>query len=73
LQQVVSSGYTLIQTQGYACAPRRVLIFIDELPWLDTARSRFMKAFELFWNEWASKQDNLKLVVCGSAATNDHS
>jgi len=47
----------------------RILIFIDELPWLDTHRSRFLKAFELFWNEWASKYDNIKLIVCGSATT----
>lgn len=47
----------------------RILVFIDELPWLDTPRSRFLKAFELFWNEWASKLDNMKLIVCGSATT----
>lgn len=46
-----------------------ILVFIDEMPWLDTNNSRFLKAFELFWNEWASKQDNLKLIVCGSATT----
>lgn len=48
---------------------KRILVFIDELPWLDTPRSRFLKAFELFWNEWASKLDNMKLIVCGSATT----
>ena len=47
----------------------RVLIFIDELPWLDTQRSRFTKAFELFWNSWAADQPQIKLVVCGSATT----
>lgn len=48
---------------------KRVVLFFDEMPWLDTRYSRFLKAFELFWNEWASKQDNLKLIVCGSATT----
>ena len=48
---------------------KRIVIFIDEMPWLDTHNSRFLKAFELFWNEWASKQDRLKLIVCGSATT----
>ncbi|MBR6491522.1 MAG: AAA family ATPase [Bacteroidales bacterium] len=47
----------------------RVVVFIDELPWFDSPRSRFLKAFELFWNGWASKQDNLKLVVCGSSTS----
>ena len=46
-----------------------IVIFIDELPWFDTPRSRFLKAFELFWNGWASKQDNLKLIVCGSSTS----
>ena len=39
------------------------------MPWLDTRYSRFLKAFELFWNEWASKQDNLKLFFYDSATT----
>jgi uncharacterized protein len=45
------------------------VIFIDELPWLDTKRSDFMMAVEAFWNSWASTQKNLKLIVCGSAAS----
>lgn len=46
---------------------RRQVVFIDELPWMDTARSRFIPAFEHFWNGWASKRDNILLIVCGSA------
>lgn len=45
----------------------RQLIFIDELPWLDTPRSNFIQAFEGFWNTWACHRKNLMLVVCGSA------
>jgi len=48
---------------------QQVLVFIDELPWLDTPRSNFIKALELFWNSWGSSQDRLKLIVCGSATT----
>lgn len=48
---------------------KRVVAFIDELPWFDTHKSRFVKAFELFWNSWASDQENLLLIVCGSATT----
>lgn len=43
-------------------------IFFDEFPWLSTARSGFMQAFEHFWNTWASRQPNLTVVICGSAA-----
>lgn len=45
------------------------IIFIDELPWMDTARSRFILAFESFWNGWASKRDDILLIVCGSATS----
>lgn len=47
----------------------RIVIFIDELPWFDTPRSRFVKAFEQFWNDWASSQSSLMIIVCGSATT----
>jgi len=46
-----------------------VTVFIDELPWLDTPKSNFIRALELFWNQWASNIPNLKLIVCGSATT----
>ncbi len=46
-----------------------IVVFIDELPWFDVPRSRFLSAFELFWNGWASKRNNLKLIVCGSSTT----
>lgn len=48
-------------------AGTKQLIFIDELPWLDTPRSNFIQAFEGFWNTWACHRKNLMLVVCGSA------
>lgn len=47
----------------------KIVVFIDEMPWFDTPRSRFLKAFEWFWNSWAADQHNLKIVVCGSATT----
>ena len=45
----------------------RQLVFLDELPWLDTPRSGFITAFESFWNNWACHRKNLMVVVCGSA------
>jgi hypothetical protein len=47
---------------------RRKVIFFDEFPWASTPRSGFMQAFESFWNMWASRQKNLVVVICGSAA-----
>ena len=47
----------------------RQLIFLDELPWMDTARSGFISAFEAFWNGWCSSRKNIMVVVCGSASS----
>ena len=47
---------------------RRKVVFIDELPWMDTAKSDFLMALETFWNEWASARKDIVLIVCGSAA-----
>lgn len=47
----------------------RRIIFLDELPWMDTARSDFKSALEYFWNSWGSSQKDLILIVCGSATS----
>ena len=48
---------------------RKKIVFLDELPWMDTQKSEFLKAIELFWNSWGCMQKNLLLIVCGSAAS----
>jgi uncharacterized protein len=45
------------------------IIFLDEMPWMDTKKSDFMMGLEFFWNAWASAQDHILLIVCGSAAS----
>lgn len=47
----------------------KVIIFFDELPWMDAPRSKFLQALESFWNMFASTRNNIKLIVCGSATT----
>lgn len=48
---------------------QRCIVFLDELPSMDTQRSGFVRALGYFWNSWASLQDNLTLIVCGSATS----
>lgn len=48
---------------------KKMVIFLDEFPWLDSRKSGFLSAFEHFWNSWASRQAHLLFVVCGSAAS----
>lgn len=45
------------------------IVFLDEIPWLDTPKSGFIREFDYFWNRWASGYSNLKIFVCGSATT----
>jgi len=47
----------------------RLLIFIDEMPWMDNKKSDFVPAFEHFWNGWASGRKNIMLIACGSATS----
>lgn len=44
------------------------VIFLDELPWIDTHKSKFLGMLGHFWNDWAI-YNNVFLVVCGSAAS----
>ncbi|MDX2250370.1 MAG: ATP-binding protein [Bacteroidia bacterium] len=44
------------------------IIFLDELPWLETPKSGFLKGLGWFWNSWAVNQ-NIVVVICGSAAS----
>ena len=48
---------------------KRQVVFIDEMPWMDTPRSGFLPAFENFWNGWCSGRDNMMLIACGSATS----
>jgi hypothetical protein len=48
---------------------KKKVVFIDEMPWLDTKRSGFIPALEHFWNDWASARGDVCLIVCGSAAS----
>ena len=53
-----------------SCAQKeRIVVFLDELPWMDTPKSMFIKAFGYFWNSWASTRNGLTLIVCGSATS----
>ncbi|MBQ9200255.1 MAG: ATP-binding protein [Lachnospiraceae bacterium] len=54
-------------TREYRSGKR--VVFLDELPWMDTARSDFKSAFDYFWNSWGSSQKDLLLIICGSATS----
>ncbi len=45
------------------------IVFIDELPWMDTPKSGFITGLEAFWNSWYGHKKNFMLIVCGSATS----
>lgn len=47
---------------------KKVIVFLDEFPWMQTVKSNFLAAFENFWNTWASSKNNIAVILCGSAA-----
>lgn len=48
---------------------RKAVVFFDEFPWIDSHKSGFLSAFDYFWNDWGNHQSNLKIIICGSAAS----
>ncbi len=55
--------------QGLKATKTKHVVFIDEMPWIDTPKSGFVSALEYFWNQHASKLENVLLIACGSASS----
>ena len=47
----------------------KLVLFFDELPWLASQRSGFLAQLTYYWNKYWSTHSNIKLIVCGSAAS----
>jgi hypothetical protein len=48
---------------------KRKVIFIDEMPWIDTPQSEFVEALEMFWNGWAARRRDILFVASGSSTS----
>jgi len=47
---------------------KKRVVFLDELPWLSTHKSGFLRGLSFFWNSWAVNK-NIVVVICGSSAS----
>lgn len=47
---------------------KKPVVFFDEVPWIAGKKSGFTEALGHWWNNWAS-QENIVVVICGSAAS----
>jgi len=67
-----TQAFALLQEHIVKSKPRKnkkMVIFLDEIPWIDSKRSGFIPAFTSFWNSFCANRNDIILVICGSAAT----
>ena len=62
-------AFEILKTIISRSRQRRKVVFLDEVPWMDTQKSEFKQALDLFWNSWGMMQSNLLFIICGSAAS----
>ena len=48
---------------------KKVVLFFDEFPWMATRKSGALQALDYYWNRFWVCQPQIKLIVCGSAAS----
>ena len=63
-----SEAFSLLEQVVKASDLVRKVVFIDEMPWMDTQKSGFLSALEAFWNDFCAYRKDVLLIVCGSAA-----
>lgn len=61
--ELLTTAFT--QAQG----TNKIVLFLDEIPWLATKKSRFLQALDYYWNTRWSDNPRILLIVCGSAAS----
>lgn len=48
---------------------QKVILFLDEVPWMATPKSGLLEALDHYWNRYWSEDHRIKLIICGSAAS----
>lgn len=48
---------------------KKIILFLDELPWMATQHSHFLENLDHYWNQFWSEDPRIKLIICGSSAS----
>jgi AAA+ ATPase superfamily predicted ATPase len=48
---------------------KQIVLFFDELPWMSTPNGRLLQNLDYYWNQYWSKDNRIKLIICGSSAS----
>ena len=61
-------AFSVLHKQISKCQ-EKVVVFLDELPWMVTRRSGLLEEIDYYWNRNWSSMPNIVLVACGSSAS----
>jgi len=59
----------LTKALNHLSGNRKIILFLDELPWLCTKKSRLLQALDHYWNRRWKNDPRIKLIICGSSAS----
>src|SRR3989338_8923432 len=60
-----------ILTQAIKQIPKnkKVVLFLDEFPWMATNKSNLLQNLSFYWNQYWESDSRIKLIICGSSAS----
>jgi hypothetical protein len=63
------SAFTLLTDAINNTKAKKVVLFLDEIPWMATRKSRLLQTLDYYWNQHWSNDKKIKLIICGSSAS----
>lgn len=48
---------------------KKIILFLDEFPWMATRNSKLLQNLDYYWNQHWSRDSRIKLIICGSSAS----
>src|SRR5579872_1736135 len=48
---------------------KKIVLFLDEFPWMATKKSSLLQNLDYYWNQHWSNDKRIKLIICGSSAS----
>ncbi len=59
---------TLTDAIKNAPKDKKIVLFLDEIPWMATKNSRLLQSLDYYWNQHWSNDPRIKLIICGSSS-----
>lgn len=63
-------AFTLLREAIDKMASRKkIIIFLDEFPWMATKKSNLLQSLDYQWNRFLVNNPRIKMIICGSSAS----